>query len=191
MIRYLPLIICLLSSSAIAEVYRWTDADGQIHYSDRPHEGAEEVSLPPAQTFSAPVVQRSRSTTEDAEADDASKYKKLSITSPADGQADWDIPGDVAVNLSLSPKLQRGHTVLLFMDGDSVGSSSSGDLTFRLTGVLRGTHSLRAAVQDDSGKSLIQSSPVSFTVHKTSILNPNNPNNIPPAVPTPFSGGGL
>ena len=187
MIRCLLLMTCLLTGiAAAAEVFRWVDDDGQIHYSDRPHEGAESVVLPEAQTFTAPpVVQRSRSGTDDSEADKASKYRNFRITNPADGQADWDIPGDVTVRLSLTPKLQRGHTALLYMDGETAGTSSSGDLTFQLTGVLRGTHSLRAVVQDADGKSLIESSPVNFTVHKTSLLNPNNPFNAPPPVAGP------
>lgn len=187
--RYLFLIICLvLASAASAEVYRWTDADGQVHYSDRPHEGAESVDLPKAQTFSAPVVQRSPTVKDDSEDEEASKYSKLRITSPADGQTEWSNPGEVDVALSLTPKLQRGHTVVLSMDGASAGSASTGDLNFKLAGVDRGTHALQASVQDGSGKTLIESSTINFTVLKTSVLNPNNPNNAP--VPTPFSAGG-
>lgn len=191
MIRYLLLMICLVSGYATAtEVFRWTDDDGQVHYSDRPHEGAESFQLPDAQTFSAPAVQRSPSRAEDPEKEDASTYSTLRIMSPADGNTKWDNPGDVSVTLGLSPRLQRGHTVVLSLDGQAAGSSSTGDLTFELTGVERGTHSLRAAVQDASGKTLIESSTVNFTVLKTSVLNPNNPNNTLPPVPTPFSAGG-
>ncbi len=175
---------------AAAEVFRWVDDDGQVHYSDRPQEGAESVILPEAQTFTAPVIERSRRTADDAKAEAASNYRKLTITRPADGQAAWDNPGDVAVALSLAPKLQSQHTVVLYMDGETAGSSSSGDLTFNLTGVLRGTHALRAVVQDATGNSLIESSPVTFTVHKTSVLNPNNPNNTLPPAPAPVLGGG-
>jgi hypothetical protein len=191
MIRLLLLTICLVSANAsAAEVFRWVDDDGQINYSDRPHEGAEAIDLQAAQTFSAPTIERSQSKVDAPEEEEASKYSRLRITNPADGQADWDIPGNVNVTLSLRPKLQRQHSVTLYMDGQSVGSSSSEDLTFNLTGVLRGTHTLRAAVQNSAGKDLIDSSTVSFTVHKTSILNPNNPNNFSPPVPTPFSAGG-
>ena len=186
MIRCLLLTVCLMSGYAsAAEVYRWVDDDGQVNYSDRPHEGAETVDLPEAQTFSAPVVQRRQPDVDDPEEEKTRKYSRFRITRPADGQADWDIPGDVNVTLSLTPRLQPKHTVILYMDGQTVGSSSSGNLTFQLTGVLRGTHSLRAVVHDAAGKSLVESSTVNFTVHKTSILNPNNPNNIPPPVVGP------
>jgi glutaredoxin len=35
--RLLPLLLCLLACvSASAEIYRWTDAHGRVHYSDKP-----------------------------------------------------------------------------------------------------------------------------------------------------------
>lgn len=36
----LPLIIALAAAPASAQLYKWTDADGKVHYSDRPQEGA-------------------------------------------------------------------------------------------------------------------------------------------------------
>ncbi|MFK8031728.1 MAG: DUF4124 domain-containing protein, partial [Gammaproteobacteria bacterium] len=30
-----------------AELYRWVDASGQVHYSDTPQEGAEKITLKP------------------------------------------------------------------------------------------------------------------------------------------------
>jgi hypothetical protein len=48
--RCLSIIFCLwLSSpfSAVAEVYRWVDADGQVHYGERPPpQGARRIELP-------------------------------------------------------------------------------------------------------------------------------------------------
>lgn len=36
----LPLVIALASMPAHAQLYKWTDADGKVHYSDRPQDGA-------------------------------------------------------------------------------------------------------------------------------------------------------
>ncbi|MGB5449739.1 MAG: DUF4124 domain-containing protein, partial [Woeseiaceae bacterium] len=35
----------LVASAAHADAYKWTDADGVVHYSDRPEPGAERVDL--------------------------------------------------------------------------------------------------------------------------------------------------
>jgi len=39
-------LLCLglaLSLSAAAQVYRWVDADGNVHFGDQPHQGAQKV----------------------------------------------------------------------------------------------------------------------------------------------------
>ena len=66
MMRVSLLLFSLLTGlSAFAEVFRWVDEDGVVHFSDRPHEGAETVELPKAQTFPAPASSRQRQTTEE------------------------------------------------------------------------------------------------------------------------------
>ncbi|MDH4869219.1 DUF4124 domain-containing protein [Pseudomonas sp. BN515] len=54
------LLCCLLLIPAIAgaEIYRWTDAQGQVHFSETPREGAEVVSVKPQ------VVERDQATRE-------------------------------------------------------------------------------------------------------------------------------
>jgi hypothetical protein len=174
-----------------AEVFRWVDDDGVVHFSDRPHEGSEEIDVQPAQGFSAPPVQR-RAKKDDGDADEAGSYESLTISRPSKDETIWNMLGEIQVVVDLSPELDPDHSVQLFLDGEVVGSSVGGNLTFNLTDVDRGTHALRAEVRDDSGKSLIASSPVTFTVQKTSTLYPKNqknPINAPP-VPTPFGAGG-
>lgn len=39
MIRHLPLLLCLIALPAWADLYKWTDADGKVHYSDQPPPG--------------------------------------------------------------------------------------------------------------------------------------------------------
>ncbi|MGK8707709.1 DUF4124 domain-containing protein [Metapseudomonas otitidis] len=55
------LLFCLLacSSLASAEIYRWTDANGQVHFSEQPREGAQQVEVrPPALDDDAPTRER-------------------------------------------------------------------------------------------------------------------------------------
>jgi hypothetical protein len=37
--------LLLVSAAAAAETYRWVDAEGKVHYSDRPTQGAQEVQV--------------------------------------------------------------------------------------------------------------------------------------------------
>lgn len=44
----LPLVLLLLAGVARADIYRWTDAEGRVHYGDRPPaSGAEKIVEPP------------------------------------------------------------------------------------------------------------------------------------------------
>ena len=36
MIRFAPLALCFLALAAWADVYKWTDENGKVHYSDQP-----------------------------------------------------------------------------------------------------------------------------------------------------------
>ena len=46
--RLLALALALGCSAAVADVYRWTDAQGRTHYGDRPPAGgAEKINEPP------------------------------------------------------------------------------------------------------------------------------------------------
>lgn len=163
------------------EVYRWVDRDGVVHYSDRPREGAERIELKDAQTFSAPTV-RPRSRPEDGEPEDTFRYERLEIVSPAQEEVLWNIEGQLDVSMQLQPRLQRGHRIELFLDGQPVDNDPR-SLTANVTEVFRGVHVLTAKVTDPSGNVLAESQPRTFAVQQTSVLNPNNPNFNPPPGP--------
>jgi len=56
--RHWLLIAALLPSLATAEIYRWTDEQGQVHFGQRPVAGAETVQVKPQ------VVERDQHTRE-------------------------------------------------------------------------------------------------------------------------------
>ncbi len=45
--RALWLSLLLLPGMACAEIYRWTDAQGRVHYSEKPAAGAEKIEVKP------------------------------------------------------------------------------------------------------------------------------------------------
>ncbi|MBT8442468.1 MAG: DUF4124 domain-containing protein [Gammaproteobacteria bacterium] len=178
--RILILLIALIPSVLVAaEVYRWVDDDGTVHYSDRPQEGAETVIIQEAQTFSTPARQAASSTsttTNDAAPEDAASYSNFEIVSPRQEEVLWNIGGQLNVSLRARPRIRSGHTIFLFMDGQEVQQLPRGRTMASLTDVVRGTHQLHAEVRDRSGSTVARSDTVQFTVQQTSIQNPNNPN---------------
>lgn len=190
------LIVMLLSVCFVAtaaEVYRWVDDSGEVHYSDRPHEDAEKVSLPKAQTFSIPAQRRSRRDSEtgtDTPQEDKSEavtYSSVKIVSPTANEVLWSTGGLVKVSVRVEPKLRRGHTLMIYLNDQMVEGLTGNKRETQLTEVFRGEHTLRAEVRDAGGSVISKGNSVTFTVKQTSIQNPNNPN-VPP-VPTPQQPG--
>ncbi|KXS51566.1 MAG: hypothetical protein AWU57_4050 [Marinobacter sp. T13-3] len=60
-ITALALLVCAgLSSHAYAEIYRWTDANGAVHFSDEPPKHAEHRSLKLKETVTVPMRENVR-----------------------------------------------------------------------------------------------------------------------------------
>ncbi len=164
--------------TAAAEVYRWVDETGQVHFSDVPHEGAESVTLPEAQTFSTPVQPQVQRTVEDGQdaGQEEAGYSSVRITNPKPGEVLWSTGGLVNVSVSTQPKLRRDHILIIYLDGQEVDSLTGPKRQTGLTNVFRGEHTLRTDIRDREGRVFAESDSVAFTVKQTSIQNPNNPN---------------
>jgi membrane-associated HD superfamily phosphohydrolase len=59
--RFILLILLLAPLSSWAEIYRWTDASGQVHFGEQPGAGAERIEVKPQ------VVERDAATRESQE----------------------------------------------------------------------------------------------------------------------------
>ena len=163
----------LLAAAAYAtEVYRWVDDQGQVHFSDRPMEGAERVEVRPQGELGTPEFEprRNRSVAVE-ESEEPFRYRSLEILSPTQEEVLWNIEGQLDVSMRLEPRLQQGHSVELLLDGQPVEGLQPGSMQARLSEVYRGVHVLTANVRDRNGQLLIESQPRTFAVQQTSILN--------------------
>lgn len=76
MIRKLLFVVfALLCAPAGAEVYTWTDAQGNVHYSDKPVAGAQAVDVRSARTDPA-LIEAERRKAEEAQAAEAEAQQK-------------------------------------------------------------------------------------------------------------------
>ena len=174
--------LILLSTLAVftasaAPAWRWIDANGVFHYSDRPVDGAVLVQLPdgpgaratptarPAQAAPAPQAPR----------EPEQPYSRFDIVSPAQQETLWNIGGNLPVQIALQPGLQTGHTLDVVLDGDRQMLNMTGPSS-TLSEVFRGVHTIQAVIVDAGGTEVLRSLPIQFMVQQTSILNPNNPN---------------
>lgn len=175
-------LLCTLALPAAAQIYKYTDSNGNTVFTNQPPEGqaAESVELPPTNTLEAqkPVV------TEQPEqpASNQPPYRELNLTDIPSDEAQRANNGTFSVGVNVSPRLQPGHRFRLLLDGQPYGQASNVP-RLQLNNVERGEHSL--AVEVLSGERQVQQSPtVTFTVQRISVNSPARAQPAPPK-PTP------
>jgi len=189
MIKTILTAFFLLPGVALAVICKTVDADGVVSYSDVPSAECENrLKLPASSTYAPrpieqPQQQRSGAT---GSVIDFTRYESIRIEQPKQGGIVRSNEGRVTVVVGLQPALQPGHRVSLTVDGLAVGGSFDG-LAIEVSGVERGTHTLRASVADANGRLLLSSSPVRFTLRKLGLTD-SNPDNQPPPPPKPDPG---
>ncbi len=167
------LLALLFAAGAFAQAYMWTDEDGVVHYSDRPHPGATLIDLGTASAArprptTSTAATAGPNSTEAAAAVPATGYQSLEIASPGAEETLWNIEATLTVTLALTPALRTGHQVRVYFDGtpQMVGGTS-----FQIQEVYRGVHNLQAEVIDETGKLIIRSRPNRFYVQQNTINN--------------------
>ncbi|WP_367607198.1 DUF4124 domain-containing protein [Legionella sp. W05-934-2] len=166
----LGVLAFLVNIPAEAKIYRWTDSSGQVHFTDQPRPGAEQIDLPPIQTYSPPEPSK-EATNDDDQSDSANDdevspgYKVLSIVQPTPEATIRNNQGLVPILVELEPKLRKNDKVQLIYDGKPIGDPQN-TTTFTLTNVFRGSHTVSVQVLSDKGAVLNTSETVTFHMHR-------------------------
>jgi hypothetical protein len=175
--RVLASTVLLLAGGAVlaaGPTYRWVDAQGQVHYSDRPVEGAVEVELPGITSYTPPAIDSApqapaETAAAPAAATEIPRPTGVRVTSPQPEETLWNLGGRLPVAVTVEPELSAGLKINLYLDGNRVVDGAPGRLAFELDGIERGEHSLSAAVEDEAGTEILRSEPIRFYVQQTSI----------------------
>ncbi len=162
------IVLLLVAAGAFAEAYTWTDDEGIVHFSDRPHRGATVVELggssdPRPRLASAAATTPGVSDTVDSQ---PTGYESLEVAAPGAEETLWNIGEKLDVTLSLTPLLKPGHQLRVYFDGKPQTVSG---LRFQLQDVYRGVHNLQAEVIDAHGKLVIRSLPNRFYVQQNTV----------------------
>jgi hypothetical protein len=159
------LMLLLIALPAAAQIYKYTDADGNTAYSNQPPDGvkAQPVELPPlnrAEPQSPPAPPVEATSGEQP----SSAYEVLELTNLPTTEALRANNGTFTVNVLIKPRLQGPHLFRLLLDDQPYGQPSNVPI-LQLVNIDRGTHSL--AVQVIDGENIVQQSPsVTFTVQR-------------------------
>lgn len=191
--KWLILLSALSGTTASsAPAWTWVDADGTVHFSDRPVPGARQVELAGAQNFgaaAAPVAPTARSSPQTSGNAATAPYRAVDIVSPAEQETLWNIETTLNVQVRFQPTLQPGHRYDLVLDGQRRNVNTATPRA-SLSDVYRGTHTLEVIVLDEGGAELMRSPTRTFVVQQNSVQNPNSviarpPANSPPPTPPP------
>jgi hypothetical protein len=167
------LLVALAAQSAV--VYKWTDANGVVHYSDQSVPGAERIviagssinsaaSLPPANAGPQPPRAAAAATTAAA----------ITISSPHPEQT---FSNDEPINVSLSQQL-LGPSLLVswHLNGRELDDQGPGTTAFTLPNPGRGTFAIAATITNQATGEVQTTPSVTFYVHEPSLLSPQHRN---------------
>lgn len=172
----LPLLALLLTplvffaESTAAEIYRTTDEQGNVVFTDKPPAGAnttERVELPPTNITPATTI-RPRPETESGEPDTDAPAYSVSIVSPANETSFPMGPGNFSVSAKVQPSPGKDEALQLYIDDIPWGDPQQGT-SWALTNIFRGEHDLTVAIVDAKGEHLASSAPIRVFVHRPSI----------------------
>lgn len=194
-------LLSIAALPALAQIYTWKDADGNTIYSDRPHPDAKTIELRPTNTVQPPPSSTSSQSSSASESSGAEiaqgRYRVLDITSPANDESLRSNEGTINLTINTDPPLASGHLLRVLMDGslreEAVAGNGQPTQRLSLTNVDRGTHTLRAVVQDARGNVVQASGDVTVHIQRTSVNQPGRTgaNQAPrPGNPNPGSGSG-
>jgi hypothetical protein len=168
------ILVALILSVGFAQadtVYRWVDAQGNVHYSDHPHPGASKVLLPQTQTYAPPATAQITTPTPLPPAAPTAGYSQFSLATPGNQATLWYVR-EVTVSVNLSPDLRSGDTITYHLDGKTIGPTRATSVTFE--DVDRGEHTASATLNAANGATMSASS-VTFYIRQKSIISPKPP----------------
>lgn len=177
MIRIVLVILLLwVRVPAAEEIYRWSNEDGGVTYSDQPPPPQADGNrikpemLPRLQVIPAITAPSEPPAIEPAVNDLTKTYQIFSVAQPLGQSAVRANDGDLTVVLNVQPGLwvAAGHNIQLYLDGKPAAQGAQ--TSFQLTNLDRGSHSIRAEILDQNGQSLVSTDTVSFTLLRHSRL---------------------
>jgi hypothetical protein len=167
------LLVALAVPALAADIWRWKDERGVIHYSDTPMPGAERVAVttapPPAGSSNNPP---SSAPPAAPPAAPPFAYSSCAIEAPGNDQV-FNAVNTITASLQISPPLQDDHSIRVILDGNPYSAWPDRMLVFKLENLERGTHTLAVQVVGADRKIVCDGAPVTFHVRQPSVLTPN------------------
>ena len=164
-----------------AAIYKYTDAQGHVHYTDQPPPSAhaKRVNLPSLGSYSSNPsgnLPPGGNASPQQQGPAQGYYKSVSVATPHSEETIHSAQGIVHVTADVEPKLDvaRGDRLVVYLDGKRVPPGPIPSVTLQLNGVVRGEHTVHVAVVDQKGQVLKRSPKVKFFIHHPGKIAPKS-----------------
>lgn len=164
------LSMCIALSATAAELWRWKDADGVTHYSDRPVQGAQRIDVQNTQVSSGAVEPTAPPSPRPPEPPAFTRYTRCAVAAPSNDEV-FHYPDAVNARMDVEPALQAGHRLQVMLNGSAFKEWPANQFAYTLT-LYRGSYTLNVRVVDANGRVLCAGSPITFHVQQPSVLSP-------------------
>jgi hypothetical protein len=158
-------------------VYKWTDAQGVVHFSDQPVPGAEKVTTSSGPDHAGILGQNAAtgpaSTAAKPKTEKTLSSAKIAIVSPSPEQT-FTGEQSVPVSLSLDTELKPSWSIVWTLNGAQVQGQSPSAQQFTLSDLARGVYTIEATVTDASTGETKSADAVTFNVLRPSLLSPQH-----------------
>jgi hypothetical protein len=154
-----------------AVIYKWTDADGVVHFSDQSVPGAEKIVTSSSTSNGIGRTVQGGNTSSQAPANPTGlSYTTFSIDSPAKEQVFF---GDdiVPVRLTLDPGLKPNQSITWHLNGKELADQPPSASSFTLQSLARGTYVIAATITDSVTGESKTSDSVTFYSRQNSALD--------------------
>ncbi len=168
----LALLVCVEVSAKV--LYKTTQADGTVIYSDSPIQGSVPVNLSAVNNVVMPALNNAASqkplSSQNVIKQASQIQYQVTIISPLNEETLRNNAGDVTIKVNVTPK--GAGKLQLIIDNQAVKTQTSP--VFELKEINRGMHLIEIKLLNNSGKILASSQSQVFYLHKaTALFNAN------------------
>jgi hypothetical protein len=167
------LLLGIALAASAKDIWRWKDADGVVHYSDSPVQGAERINASPAPkpgsvSTAAPPGNPGR----EQEASNAVRYTRCEVIRPAKDTTFNSAVESVSADVTIEPPLQPNHRIQVYLNGSIYPQWPDNSVSFTFPQLDRGAYTLSVRVQDENGGTACSGPAINFYVRQPSVLSP-------------------
>jgi len=163
--------VALVSTQLVsADVYKYTDENGNVFFGDRPVEGSEKVKIPGVRSKSRDNKTSNSREGNDEQGDEFDElgevaptdYKQLEVLTPRQGKVVDPSTGTVQIIMLPTPSLGAADQLVINIDGKDVNKGREVNLSVQ--NLADGPHTVTGRILGRDGKVIIESASVKFQV---------------------------